>query len=83
MLLRAAGAITAIVIGFAGVTSPALAQIYPPSPRYVPPPPPFRQLPPADLFQPQPAHGGCSPGPDQIQPHPAETQLQISQVTGF
>jgi len=35
MLRRAAaGAITALVIGFAGAVSPALAQVYPPAPRY-------------------------------------------------
>ena len=69
MLLRALGAITAFVIGFAGVTSPALAQIYPPGPRYVPPPPPFRQLPPADLdddlppFDPPPGYRQPAPPP--------------------
>jgi lipoprotein-anchoring transpeptidase ErfK/SrfK len=69
MLLRALGAITAFVIGFAGVTSPAQAQIYPPGPRYVPPPPPFRQLPPADLdddlppFDPPPGYRQPAPPP--------------------
>jgi len=49
MSLRAAAAVTALVVGLAGAMSPALAQIYPPQPRYVPPPPPFRPLPPLEV----------------------------------
>ena len=67
MLLRAVGVITALVIGFAGAVSPVLAQIYPPAPRYVPPPPPFRQLPPVDLDDDEPVY---DPRPGYRQPAP-------------